>query len=805
MWEGKEECSFLKKRTKKLLSIRSRIIHIDKNVLLLFFKKEEFLLLFLCFGVSAAAAEPSLTPAGARGTAGAAMATDVARQGKLPPAAKQQLLRQHIKYVFVLFQENRSFDHYFGTYPGANGLQASFPGAVTSLPANRTASWNQVIAGLDGKIETMHPFLVPRALKRQDGAGAPVDLYPEDLLSVDHSHYGMLTSLHLDTATLSHAKNDAYALSNEGLAYLTDASGPQAPVVQRGSSVSIPPTNTPASGVNLYHRQAAEVAISHVDCDTIPFLWLYADRFALLDNFHQTVIGPSTPNAIAMIAAQAGDTQWALHPGATGRHAGVGAPEAVPNETDTPPYAGSAADIASLGGHAVLPPFGPDEQNFGKCAKPGAYFDNRACPMTGGPGDVLHTDHAAQKMLGPPGAYDAGQMSLTFASLPLSFMGANAADITQLDYHPATDLADVGQDVRKITDADKQVDWAWYQQGYGPEPFDDKTVGVFPPGTSHASYIVHHNGPQYFGYLGDNPRELAHLHGLQQFYTDVAARKLPAAGGVFYVRGGFFNNDRLVPIDPNPVVQAMFAGNDDHGSYSDSQISEAFIADSVNAIAASPYWAHSAIIITYDESDGFFDHAPLRIRTFGPDGLPETGGPRIPAIVISPYGASHVVSHVYSEHGSVIKFINQLFGLVPLNALPDEAGARALGATEQAVNSPFGPQTQLGPNDGDAVGDLAEAFDDERLQGNAAPVPAQAAMIQDKVVKALPHFGGAGCAALHITPTDYDRGYGTGLENDPPPPDFNPRPSVSVAVPPGAQAVGARYEQNIPGSGMAPK
>jgi phospholipase C len=54
----------------------------------------------------------------------------------------------------------------------------------------------------------------------------------------------------------------------------------------------------------------------------------------------------------------------------------------------------------------------------------------------------------------------------------------------------------------------------------------------------HASYIVHHNGPQYFGYLGDNPQTLTHLHGLQQFYTDLANLALPAAGGVFYVRGG---------------------------------------------------------------------------------------------------------------------------------------------------------------------------------------------------------------------------------------------------------------------------
>jgi len=751
-------------------------------------------------------AEPAVTPAGADGSVGAAIATHPSGEPALDPAAKLALLRQRIKYVFVLFQENRSFDHYFGTYPGANGVQASFPGAVDSVPAIRTRGWDQVIQKLDGGFETLHPFLIPRTVQSTDGRNATVQIYPEDLFSVDHSHYGMLNDLHLDHATLSQAAQDAYALNNEGLAYRTDASGAGAAVVMKGASVGIPPLDTPVHGrPKLYKRQSGEVAIGHVDCDTIPFLWRYADRFALFDNFHQTTIGPSTPNAIAMISGQTGDTQWALHPGTTGKAAIMEHESTVPNETDTPPYAGSAADVASFGGHApVLPPFGPDEEEFAHCAKKAAdvgYFDNRACPAAGADLGVLKTAHAPLPLLGKLAKQDDQQMTLTYASLPLSFMGEAAPQITAQDYHPAMDLADVKQDVAKIAAADKQVPWGWYQQGFAREPFDDAVHAYFPAGTEHASYIVHHNGPQYFGYLGDNPAELKHMHALGQFYEDVAHHKLPAAGGVFYVRGGYFNNDGMIPVDPNPVVRAMFPGNDDHGGYSDSQISEASIADSVNAIARSPYWAQSAIVITYDETDGFFDHAPVRVRTYGPDGLPETGGPRIPAIVMSPYAASHVVSHVYSEHGSVIRFINRLFGLVALSDLPDEVRARALGATEAAVNSPFGPQTKLGPNDGDGVGDLSEAFSNARLLGKVAPVPADVAVIADDVVRALPHFGGAGCAALNITPTDYVNGYGVGLENDPPPADFNPRPHVSVAVPVGAQAAGLDYPENEAASG----
>jgi phospholipase C len=94
--------------------------------------------------------------------------------------------------------------------------------------------------------------------------------------------------------------------------------------------------------------------------------------------------------------------------------------------------------------------------------------------------------------------------------------------------------------------------------------------------------------------------------GLGDFYTAIANKALPAEGGVFYVSGGYGNLEGLVPRSPSPAVKAAYAGNDDHPDYSDAQISEALLADSINAIASSPYWSHSAIIITYDETDGLY-------------------------------------------------------------------------------------------------------------------------------------------------------------------------------------------------------
>ncbi len=722
------------------------------------------------FASNPAAPEPALTLATTTTSVGATNASSL-NQTSLTTAAKIALLRTKVKYVFVLFQENRSYDHYFGTYPGANGLTSTYTGANPSdpysQPATAFSSYKSLIQNVDGSFSTISPFLIPRSIV--NNAGATVNLYPEDTYSVDHSHAGYINDMHADQATKSKPLNDGYALDQEGLHFSTDAS--TSATVVNASGV------TPTAKPTLQTKQKGEVVMSHVDCDTIPFLWQYADRFTLFDNFHQTATGPSTPNAIAMIAGQTGDTQWVKHPTnvnsqntttAYGPGNGTtGVALSLPNLTDTPPFPGSVNDTA-----AVVPPYGPDEAT------------NANTPNASPP---IFTS-------GTP------QITLTFASLPLSFMGSQIGTIVRSDEHPATDLIDVQHDVQSIATKNPNVGWGWYQQGYGPEPFDgtsitengDATTNSLPNGgfglhyaaaPEHASYIVHHNGPQYFGYLGDNTVEQSKMHGLSQFYTDVANQALPAAGGVFYVRGGYYNNDGLTPIDPNPNVKGATPGNDDHPNYSDAQISEALVTDSVNAIVASPYWAQSAIIIAYDESDGLYDHQPEAFRTYGPDGQPETGGPRIPAIVISPYSAAHTVSHVYSEHGSVIKFIDELFGLTPLGSLPDEAAARTTGANLCASNATFcAPggvaQTNLGPSDTvTGMGDLLEAFDNDRLLGNIPTLPAAYAKISNPTV--LPHYSGQGCSALSITPTDYPNGYSLGGENDPPPLDFSPRPVES--------------------------
>ncbi len=601
-------------------------------------------------------------------------------EANLTQAQKLALLQKNIKYVFVLFQENRSFDFYFGTYPGANGLY--------SQSAADTPGLTQPIVNTDGTVGTISAFKIPLSVTANNGTVVPI--YPQDTDSVNHSHAAYETKIDVKGGV---TRNDGYAITEEGV------------TLTNGVPSKIP---------TLAQKQTGELVMGHVDCDAAPIMWSYADRFTLFDDFHQTVLSASTPNALAMIAGQSGETQWVEHPSeATTSLSSNG----VPVISDGDPFWGSQLDT------------------------------------TGSPKQPANP------------ASKTPEINLTFATLPLSFMGSQIQTTVQADTQPTTDLADIQQDITEIAGKGVQpTNWGWFQQGYDHE-FNDATATA-----SHADYIAHHNAPQYFGYVSNNPDVSAHMHGLSDFAEAVANKQLPSSG-VYYVRGGYNNIQGLTPVDPNPALATVFNGNDDHPGYSDLQISNALIADEINLIASSPYWSQSAIIVTYDETDGEYDHAPEVIRNYDPEGEPLDQGPRVPTIIISPYGVVHGVAHEASEHSSIIKFIDLLYGLTPLANLPDEKQAKSNGLTM------FG-QAYLGPADAgvSGVGNLFSAFSNNRLLGTAATVPATFAEIPEQLVNSFPQGGNNGCKLLQITPTD------TGLPNNVPS-DFNPRPSSDPGTP----------------------
>ncbi len=143
-------------------------------------------------------------------------------------------------------------------------------------------------------------------------------------------------------------------------------------------------------------------------------------------NFFQTTIGPSTPNAIAMIAGQTGETQWVKHPDAIGPTAAFN----IPVTGDKIPFWGSKQDTT-----------------------------------TGAQAQPANTKHETS------GLHGANvEDNLTFASLPLTLAGKDLAATVQKDTRPA-DLADVQKDVPHITGLGRTpYNWGWYEEGYDKEP-----------------------------------------------------------------------------------------------------------------------------------------------------------------------------------------------------------------------------------------------------------------------------------------------------------------------------------------------
>ncbi|HUA09861.1 MAG TPA: alkaline phosphatase family protein [Candidatus Acidoferrales bacterium] len=355
---------------------------------------------------------------------------------------------------------------------------------------------------------------------------------------------------------------------------------------------------------------------------------------------------------------------------------------------------------------------------------------------TGTPGDPIYSD--IEPAFGP---YEPGkspkrlQLDQKYATLMLLLGGTSDAGATQ-------DTQGVRRDLHTVADSGRDaVPWGWYQEGYnGPDAAADK------------GYESHHNAPQYFGYLRKNDVFWSHEHNLRALLAQLRRGTLPARG-VFYIKGGSRNQFGWKPVDRDPAVQRNTLGDDDHPGVTDSdhEVGEAFVATFVNAIARSKYWHDAAIIITWDDAGGYYDHVPPPSFERCSDGKPCGDGPRVPFILLSPYAKSGAVIHDAGDTSSVVKFAEAVFGLPPLASLPDE--------------KPFLPQ---GPRDGNPeLTNLLGGFDPERLAGTKPPIPATAAQIPDRIVNEIPTP--MNCRSLAITPVRLPA-------SDAPPPNFEARP-----------------------------
>jgi acid phosphatase len=132
------------------------------------------------------------------------------------------------------------------------------------------------------------------------------------------------------------------------------------------------------------------------------------------------------------------------------------------------------------------------------------------------------------------------------------------------------------------------------------------------------------------------------------------------------------SEDFLQAIEKDTLPQVVFykpSGDfNEHPGYTDVLSGDQHIDMILNKIKQSPIWSKTAVIVTYDENGGFWDHvAPPKGDRWGP-------GTRIPAIIISPFAKRHFIDHSSYDTTSIIKFITSRFGLEPLPGVRANAG-----------------------------------------------------------------------------------------------------------------------------------
>jgi phospholipase C len=185
------------------------------------------------------------------------------------------------------------------------------------------------------------------------------------------------------------------------------------------------------------------------------------------------------------------------------------------------------------------------------------------------------------------------------------------------------------------------LSWAWYNQDWNAvKPWALKTA--FGPGDGSAivdtfdMYVPHHNPFQYYPTWFGNVKG-GHIRDSDDFFADIEANRLPHVS----------------------FIKATSA-DDEHPANSAPQMGEAWVMRLLKAIGGSVLWPKTAVVITYDEGGGIWDHvAPPHPDAYG-------CGTRVPALLVSPWARRGHVDGRVADTTSILAFIEARFGLAPL-------------------------------------------------------------------------------------------------------------------------------------------
>jgi len=458
---------------------------------------------------------------------------------------------ERIEHIVVIYAENRSFDHLFGLFPGANGIRQAMPGQTTQT----------------------------------DHDGRPLPALPP-----------VYAHGHADPAFPEHLPNAPFRI--------------ELPPVSRGLQEVLP------SPIHNFYQNREQigggrnnrfVAASNVGAWVMSYidgsqlrLWQWAKEYTLADNFFMAAYGGSFLNHQWLICA------------CTPRH--DDAPAAVRAQLD--------AD-----GNLKRKPGSPASVMDG----PALLMDGRVTPD----GWVVNTSQPPFQPSGIPPAADGPRELADPAKLPV----------------PPQTATTIGD-----TLSAGGVSWAWYSGGWNAAVADGTQVPAAP------RQVIYNRDP-------GSPIFQPHHQPFNYF-----ARFAPgSADRTRHLKDGA---DFLAAIDSGSLPQVSFykpAGRDSqHPSYTDLLTGDRHLDEVLDKLRRSRQWPRMAVIVTYDENGGFWDHAAPPAGS----GFSDRWGPgtRIPALIISPFARRGFVDSTAYDTTSILKLITRRFGLEALPGVRTKTG-----------------------------------------------------------------------------------------------------------------------------------
>jgi phospholipase C len=396
-----------------------------------------------------------------------------------------------------------------------------------------------------------------------------------------------------------------------------------------------------------------------------PYTKFLADHYAISDNYHQPAMGGTGLDSIMLFF---GDPIWFSNPDGT--------PGVPPHNMSVPGFAGTVDEIENPN-----PQPGTNnwwtEDGYGGFNKDGSVFGGGSytnCADRSQPGvaPILNYLSSLPRPVEPK--CDAGHYYLLNNYNPGYFGdGSNASTDTNVSNTPFT-IPPTSQ--RSIGDVllENHVSWKSYNDQWNAYLGDKYQQNYGTVGPNSDQYCNICNGFHYQTQIMANDAvRTAHIKDTIDLYADIASGDLPA---VSFVK-------------PSGWV-------DGHPASSKWDLYEGFVKKIVDAVESNKkLWESTAIIMTVDEGGGYYDSGYVQALDFFGDGT------RIPLIVVSKYTKAGHISHQYTDHVSVLKFIERNWNLPTVSGRSRDN----LPNPKPESDNPYVPANTP------AIGDLFDLFD----------------------------------------------------------------------------------------------